>query len=266
LILDADTRLSPDALSAALAEQARTNADAVAFWIEVEHTHGLLALLQHQEYLAAFNLQRAGLTAMGIMAILPGPATLFRRSVLEANPLLSRTCTEDADLTLTLSRSGHHLTMAASARARTVVPRSWRALIGQRTRWLTGHLQCIRFHLPTIGAGSVRHRLLIFPNFLVSTLALSLGLLVILAFVTSARSPLLDLDLPMVMMITSGLLYLQRVSSWLIFGDRNHSFFMVFLEPLVSGLVASITFPLAVKRLALDQRIHPWKGTWAPPR
>jgi cellulose synthase/poly-beta-1,6-N-acetylglucosamine synthase-like glycosyltransferase len=266
LILDADTRLLPGALSVAMAEQARVDADAVAFWIEVEQCHGLLVRLQHQEYLAAFNLERSGQTALGIMAILPGPATLLRRSVFEENHFSSRTCTEDADLTLTLSRAGHRLTLAPGARARTVVPCSWRAIIDQRTRWQSGHLQCIGFHLPTIGVGSLRHRLLTLPNFMVSTLVLCLGLLVITCFATAGRSPLLHLDLAMVILLTTGLIFLQRVSSWLLCGDRNHPLWVVLLEPLVSSVWGSFAFLLALKRLTLDHRRWPWEGTWSPPR
>jgi cellulose synthase/poly-beta-1,6-N-acetylglucosamine synthase-like glycosyltransferase len=266
LVLDADTRLLPGALSIAMAEQDRVNADAVAFWIDVEQNHGLLVRLQHQEYLAAFNLERSGQSALGIMAILPGSATLLNRSVFEANHFSSRTYTEDADFTLTLSRAGVRLTLAPGARAKTVVPCSWRAIINQRTRWQSGHLQCIWLHLPRIGDGSLRHRLLTLPNFMTSTLVLCLGLLVIVCFAREGRSPLMHLDLTMVILLTTALVYLQRISSWLLCSDGNLLFWEVLLEPLVSSICGGIAFLLALKRLALDHRRLPWQGTWSPPR
>jgi cellulose synthase/poly-beta-1,6-N-acetylglucosamine synthase-like glycosyltransferase len=266
LILDADTRLLPASLSIAMAEQERVNADAVAFWIEVEQTHGLLVRLQHQEYLAAFNLERSGQSALGIMAILPGSVTLLRRSMFEVNQFSSRTYTEDADFTLTLSRAGARFTLAPGARARTIVPCSWRAIIDQRTRWQSGHLQCVCLHLPTIGEGSLRHRLLTLPNFMVSTLVFCLGLLVIVCFARDGRSPLLHLDLSKVILLTTALVYLQRISSWRLCRDRSLLFWEVLLEPLVSSIWGGIAFLMALRRLALVHRRLPWQGTWSPPR
>ena len=201
LILGRTYRLLPGALSVAMAEQARVDADAVAFWIEVEQCHGLLVRLQHQDHAFIQALSRCRRRITAILRRHPSPPR-------SAGSFASRATRRHRH---TLSRAGHRLTLAPGARARTVVPCSWRAIIDQRTRWQSGHLQCIGFHLPTIGVGSLRHRLLTLPNFMVSTLVLCLGLLVITCFATAGRSPLLHLDLAMVILLTTGLVFLQRV-------------------------------------------------------
>jgi cellulose synthase/poly-beta-1,6-N-acetylglucosamine synthase-like glycosyltransferase len=158
LTLDADTRPEPDALAAAAAWLEAEDADAVAFLLEAEVSPGLMTSLQRQEYQNALNVERAGQAALGAIAILPGAATLFRRTVLLDSPFSCRTRTEDADLTLSLSRKGRQLGLATSATAVTLVPRTFANLLRQRKRWMTGHLQCGLRHGLTKKAATLRFR------------------------------------------------------------------------------------------------------------
>ena len=58
--IDADTRLEPGALEAAMATLTERDAGAVAFYLDVDHRFTLLGQLQRQEYVAALNFERAG--------------------------------------------------------------------------------------------------------------------------------------------------------------------------------------------------------------
>ncbi|WP_255088585.1 MULTISPECIES: glycosyltransferase family 2 protein [unclassified Synechococcus] len=249
LTLDADTRPEPDALAAAAAWLEAEGADAVAFMLEAQPAPGLLTSMQRQEYQNALNVERAGQAALGAIAILPGAATLFRRSALVETPFSCRTRTEDADLTLSLSRKGHHLGLATGATAVTLVPRTFANLLRQRRRWMTGHLQCGLRHGLTKEAATLRFRWLTLPNFLLATLVVPLGVLVLIGVLAAGRTCVLRLGWIQVVAITTTILYLQRLSCWLLSRHGRPPWHTVVLEPLLSGVVGSLAFLMALGTL-----------------
>lgn len=249
LTLDADTRPEPDALCAAVAWLEAEDADAVAFMLEAHHAPGLLTALQRQEYQNAMNVERCGQAALGAIAILPGAATLFRRSALVETPFSCLTHTEDADLTLSLSRKGWHTSLAPGARAVTMVPYTFANLLRQRKRWITGHLQCGQRHGLSTEAATLRFRWLTLPNFLLATLVVPLGVLVLIGVLAAGRTCVLNLGWIQVVAITTTILYLQRISCWLLSRNCRPPWHTVALEPLLSGVVGSLSFLMALGTL-----------------
>lgn len=271
LTLDADTRTEPDALAAAAAWLEAEDADAVAFLLEAKTSPGLLTSLQRQEYQNALNVERAGQAALGAIAILPGAATLFRRSVLLDSPFSCRTRTEDADLTLSMGRMGRPLGFAIRARAVTLVPRTCANLLRQRSRWMTGHLQCGLRHGLTKKATTLRFRWLTLPNFLLATLVVPLGVLVLIGVLATGRTCVLRLGCIQVVAITTIILYMQRLSCWYLNSQDRPPWHTVLLEPLLSGLVGTLSFLIALYTLISIRRgrrnVNRYQGGgWQSPR
>lgn len=271
LTLDADTRLEPDALAAAANWLKAKNVDAVAFLIEATHDNSWITECQWHEYCSSLNLERAGQAVLDAIAILPGAATLFRRSVFEVKRYSSHTKTEDADLTLSLSRRGLSLHMAKAAKAVTFAPTSLPSLLRQRCRWTTGHLQCGLLHGIAKDSANLRFRLITLPNFVLSTLVAPLSLLILLSIMHNGRTCLLWMEWTQVLMVTSILVYSQRFSCWILLGENvRPSIHTLLLEPLVSGLVGSLSFLMALMELFLEKVRQPHGpdkgGGWRPER
>lgn len=249
LTLDADTRPEPDALATAVAWLEKEQGDAAAFLIQAQPTAGWLTTLQRQEYQNGLNVERAGQAALGAIAILPGAASLFRRSVLLETPFSCRTRAEDADLTLHLARRGCRLGLAVGARASTLVPSTFANLLRQRTRWMTGHLQCGLHHGVTREGTTGRFRWLTLPNFQLATLVVPLGVLALIGVVAAGCTCMLRLGWIQVVTITTAILYLQRLSCWLMDRQESPPWHAVVMEPLMSGVMGSLSFVLALRTL-----------------
>lgn len=246
LTLDADTRLEPGALAIALAAMATQRVDAVAFYLDVANCHSLIGTVQRTEYVGSLNFERAGQHVLGAISVLPGAATLFRRESLLRLPFCSRTLTEDADLTLGLSRRGERLALAAGAVASTVVPDRWAALLSQRRRWIAGHLQCCAFHAPQRTGESWRCRALTLPNFLLSTAMAPLGFAALLAMWATGPTAVLHLTWWDAVVISLLIVYAQRGCAWLTAGQRRARLGHFLLEPALSNLVSSACFVAAL--------------------
>ncbi|GAB3647676.1 glycosyltransferase [Ramlibacter alkalitolerans] len=253
LTVDADTCLAPDSLAAALATLQHRHADAVAFCLEAAPANGMPAKLQRQEYAASLDFERAAQDAVAAISVLPGAACLFRREVLLRHPFSARTRTEDADLTLTLARHGACIVRAPEAVARTLVPASWSGLVAQRTRWITGHVQCCARQAARLPQATWRFRLLVFPNFVLSTFLAPAGALSLLALWAGGGGRLLPLDAWGATAVSTLLVYLQRGVGLRCAPRRFRPLVRHFvLEPAVSGLVGTVCFACAVRDLLLD--------------
>jgi hypothetical protein len=209
--LDADTRLTAGALSAAVGTMQRRHADAVAFYIDAEPEHCLLTRLQRQEYVASLDFERAAQDAI----------KRHLRAAWGSHPCSSangycairspaRTRTEDADLTLTLVRHGARIVRAADAVTCTLVSSTWAELIRQRTRWITGHIQCCAWHAAGPPHAGCRFRLVVFPNFLLSTFIAPAGFVSLLALWADGGARLFPLDAWGASAVSIVLVYLQR--------------------------------------------------------
>ncbi|MDZ4842119.1 MAG: glycosyltransferase family 2 protein [Hyphomicrobium aestuarii] len=240
--IDADTLLEQDALRAAVDCLYAENADAVALYIDVDNSRGLLGRLQRQEYVAALNFERAGQDVIGAISILPGAATMFRREALRELAFSRRTQTEDADLTLHLARRGARLVLAANAVAKTVVPAKWGDLVAQRVRWTAGHLQCCAAHANDRCGARPFFTAVVFPNFVLSSTIIAVGFFATLAIVLVGRTQLLGLDWVAITLVSVGLVYLQRVVALAVDFERRPRLVDLVLEPLVSGLIGAVSF------------------------
>ena len=246
LTLDADTRLAPGALDAALETLEARRADAVAFHVDVDNAATWLGGLQRQEYLAALNFERAGQDVVGAISILPGAATLFRRAVLLDHPFSARTRTEDADLSLGLGRRGLRLALADGAVAATVVPASGLALVRQRVRWIAGHLQCCAVHARGPESAGRLFGLLTFPNFVMATLSLPCASVAMAAIWATGPTAVLGFTWGQAALACGVLIYVQRAGAWLLGGRRRASFACLVLEPWVTSVVATVSFAAAL--------------------
>jgi cellulose synthase/poly-beta-1,6-N-acetylglucosamine synthase-like glycosyltransferase len=244
--IDADTRLEKGALKAAIAKLSEYDAGAVAFYLEVENQFSMLGRLQQQEYVAALNFERAGQDVIGAICILPGAATLCRRELLLAHPFSSRTRTEDADLTLHLSRRGVRIVLATDAVASTVVPSTLAGLLAQRVRWTVGHLQCCVVHAFERCTTRLFFNTVVFPNFLLSTFVAAVGCISLVTILIAGSTSLLGLDWFHASTISLLLVYLQRGSVFILEYERHPRLKYFILEPFFTNLVSIVCFIGAV--------------------
>ena len=243
--IDADTVLSTDALGLALEELQRRGADAVTFHLDVTTHSSLISQLQSQEYALSFNFGRAGQSLLGAVAVLPGAATLFRKSAFPALPFSARTCTEDADLTLVLSGQNCKLALASMPRACTLVPTTIIDLMRQRIRWTMGHIQCSLLYLHPRGK-SPRFIVFVLPNFILSTFASIMLWLLTAIFCLCGKSSWLGFGGAEVVGISLVITYAQRLIAYCAVGRAPMNFRLFILEPLVMGMVHSVSMICAL--------------------
>ncbi|MBX9743114.1 MAG: polysaccharide deacetylase family protein [Chthoniobacterales bacterium] len=145
--LDADTMVTPEALTELLAPFNKEAVGAVSGHIRVGNCRHWLGRFQQIEYEFAFEINRRAQDFLHCITVVPGALSAFRRSALqEAGPLNTETLAEDTDLTLQLHRLNWEITYAPRALADTEAPSTIRALFSQRFRWAFGTLQCLWKH------------------------------------------------------------------------------------------------------------------------
>ena len=145
LCMDADSRISRDALRAAMRHFQDPRVGAVAGNVKVVNRGTLWSALQALEYIEGLNLARRAQGFLHVVNIVPGPVGVFRREALLAvGGYDTDTFAEDADLTLKLLTGGWHITYEDRAIAWTEAPERLHDLIKQRYRWTRGILQALR--------------------------------------------------------------------------------------------------------------------------
>lgn len=145
LAMDADSRLEPGALRAAMPHFRDPSVGGVAGNVKVENRNSLLTWLQALEYVEGLNMPRRAQGFVAAVNIVPGPVGIFRREALEeVGGYASDTFAEDADLTLELVSSGWKVFYEEDCVAWTLAPESMVDLVQQRYRWTRGLLQAAR--------------------------------------------------------------------------------------------------------------------------
>jgi peptidoglycan-N-acetylglucosamine deacetylase len=145
--LDGDTLFAPTTVRRLVEPMCDARVAAVAGTAEVGNLENVLAGWQAVEYLTQQELERRAWDVVGAVPIVPGAVGAWRRRpLLDAGGFSSDTLAEDADLAMTLCRRGWRIVHAPSARARTEVPATRRALVRQRVRWSFGVLQALWKH------------------------------------------------------------------------------------------------------------------------
>jgi len=156
ITIDADTIVMPQTVSALAAPFRDPTVDAVCRNVEVGNVQNVLTGFQSLEYITSQNFDRRAFDALNCISVVPGATGAWRRSkVIEAGGYTSETLTEDADLTLTMLRSGARIVYAPEARSRTEAPATVSTLAKQRFRWSFGTFQCLWKHRSAFFKGTL---------------------------------------------------------------------------------------------------------------
>jgi cellulose synthase/poly-beta-1,6-N-acetylglucosamine synthase-like glycosyltransferase/peptidoglycan/xylan/chitin deacetylase (PgdA/CDA1 family)/spore germination protein YaaH len=145
--VDADTQLSPDALSKLAAWFADPRVGAVAGNVKVGNRHNVVTRWQALEYITSQNVDRRALARLNAVTVVPGAIGGWRTGVLKAvGGYRSDTLAEDMDLTWRVREAGWVIANEPEALAFTEAPDSLGGLLKQRFRWSFGTLQCLWKH------------------------------------------------------------------------------------------------------------------------
>ncbi len=142
---DSDSRLDKSALRYMVEHFNDPAVGAVAGKVCVTNSNLMLECWQNLEYLQAQTIMKlAQIGSGGSVTVCPGPVCAVRRTVLiEMGGYKDRTLVEDFDATLEIIGRGYRAAYEPRAIAWTNVPRRWRVLGSQRTRWYRGNLQVL---------------------------------------------------------------------------------------------------------------------------
>jgi poly-beta-1,6-N-acetyl-D-glucosamine synthase len=166
LCIDADSRLSADALKRLVMRLDRPDVAGVSGQITVRNRRSLITRLQAYEYVVANGGLRTAQSLFGTVLVVPGPIGLYRRATLQMvaekegrffrsnshagavpGPFSPETFAEDFQLSLTiLALGGGHIVYEPDALSYTKSPDLTHTLLNQRYRWFRGTLQVLRIY------------------------------------------------------------------------------------------------------------------------
>jgi len=147
LAVDADSKLSRDAIELMADYFQDPKIGAVAGSVYVTNTDNLWTKLQALEYVQGLNLVRNGQALFKLVNIIPGPIGMFRKDAVKSiGKYTDDTYAEDCDLTLRLIEKGYKIDYEIDAISYTEAPESLLDLLKQRYRWTRGILQSILKH------------------------------------------------------------------------------------------------------------------------
>ncbi len=147
LTVDADSKLSKDAIELMVSYFDDPKIGAVAGFVYVTNQNTLWTKLQALEYIQGLNLVRNAQAYFKLVNIVPGPIGMFRKSaILEVGGYKDDTYAEDCDLTLSLISRHYKIDYEIDAISYTEAPESLLDLLKQRYRWTRGILQSILKH------------------------------------------------------------------------------------------------------------------------
>ncbi len=145
--IDADTVLSPDAVSRMVAYFDSDEVAAVAGNVKVGNRKNLLTRWQSIEYITSQNFDRRAYDVVNAIMVVPGAIGAFRRdAVQKVGMFTTDTLAEDCDLTLRLLNAGYKVRTCNEALAFTEVPETLHMLLKQRFRWTFGIMQSFWKH------------------------------------------------------------------------------------------------------------------------
>jgi poly-beta-1,6-N-acetyl-D-glucosamine synthase len=181
LCIDADSRISRDALKRLIMRIGRPDVAGVSGQITVRNRRRMITRLQAYEYVVANGGLRTAQSLFGMVLVVPGPIGLYRRKALEdvfdkdtrvahrfpgssgkvAGPFSHETFAEDFQLSLTILALGGRIVYEPSAVSYTKSPDLTHTLLSQRYRWYRGTVQVLRIYLRRLRhfPGSRKHRL-----------------------------------------------------------------------------------------------------------
>lgn len=138
VVVDADSRVAPDAIPTLIARmQSEPELGGIGGTVRVAND-APLARVQALEYAFAINSIRRAYSLFGVVPVLPGCLSAFRREAIEeVSGFDPDTATEDFDVTIQLLKRGWK-TRHSSAVVETSAPTTWSGLRRQRLRWNRG--------------------------------------------------------------------------------------------------------------------------------
>ncbi|SDF12182.1 glycosyltransferase [Limimaricola pyoseonensis] len=140
--LDADSQVDPYAVARLARHFRDPEVGAVSGKVVVGNRTNWLTGLQALEYITAQGIERRARERFNAMPVVPGALGAWRATaVLEAGIYSSETLAEDADLTMSVIRSGYRVVYDENAIVTTEAPSSLSQLMTQRLRWSLGMLQ-----------------------------------------------------------------------------------------------------------------------------
>jgi poly-beta-1,6-N-acetyl-D-glucosamine synthase len=161
MCIDADSRLSRDALKRLVARLRAPGVWGVSGQITVRNRTSLLTRLQAFEYVVANGGLRMAQSLLGLVLVVPGPIGLYRRSALLqvaldrrnveqhsaskklTGPFSHETFAEDFQLSLTILALGGRIEYEPRALSYTKAPDLTHTLVNQRYRWFRGNMQVL---------------------------------------------------------------------------------------------------------------------------
>lgn len=147
LNVDADSKLSPNAVYACVRHFLDPAVGAVAGNIKVANRENLVTRLQAVEYIEGLALERRAQSMVKAVSVIGGPLGMFRKSALiQVGGYDSDTFAEDRDVTLKLLDRGWTVTYEPHAEAWAESPSRLLDLLNQRYRWTRGTVQAIFKH------------------------------------------------------------------------------------------------------------------------
>ena len=165
LCIDADSRLSADALKRLVMRLDSPDIAGVSGQITVRNRRSLITRLQAYEYVLANGGLRTAQSLFGVVLVVPGPIGLYRRSILRRvfqnegqfsrtnshagavpGPFSPETFAEDFQLSLTILALGGRIVYEPKALSYTKSPELTHTLLNQRYRWFRGTLQVLRIY------------------------------------------------------------------------------------------------------------------------
>lgn len=145
--VDADSKLSPDAVELLVQHFADPKIAAVAGSISVVNRNNFITKLQALEYIQGLNLVKNAQAYLNLVNVIPGPLGMFRKEAIKRLGYYAHdTFAEDCDLTLNLIAQGYKIGFEPNAIAYTEAPENLLDLLKQRYRWTRGILQAIKKH------------------------------------------------------------------------------------------------------------------------
>lgn len=152
LNMDADSKLSVNALRVCVPHFLDPAVGAVAGNIKVANRENLVTRLQAIEYVQGLALERRAQSVVKAVSVIGGPLGMFRKVALaQVGGYDSDTFAEDRDLTLKLLARGWTVTYEPDAQAWAESPSRWLDLLAQRYRWTRGTVQAILKHRQGLG-------------------------------------------------------------------------------------------------------------------
>lgn len=143
--LDADTRPDPGAIEGLVRAVDADGVGAATGAIRAASAGSVVGAMQAFEYAAIIGPCKRAEHVAGALFTVSGAAAAYATAAVRAvGGFVSRSATEDIDLSWRLQRAGHRVRYAADAGFRVETPASWRALIAQRSRWALGLFQVLR--------------------------------------------------------------------------------------------------------------------------